>query len=70
MSHTGKLGSVSVSAPTPFIVRFADGQVLDFKTLEDACGFLGFYQRSPTARTENPAKVYFLKNGAWQEKPC
>jgi len=57
MSHTGKLGTITVSAATPFIIRFADAQTLDFHTLEEARGFFAFYSRSASARTENPAKV-------------
>jgi len=69
MSHTGKLGSITVSAATPFIVRFADGQTLDFHTLEEGRGFFAFYNRSASARTENPAKVYSLQSGIWKEQP-
>jgi len=67
MGHTGKLGALNVSAATPFIVRFADAQTLDFPTLEEARGFLAFYNRSPTARNDNPAKVYSLEGGVWKE---
>jgi hypothetical protein len=68
MNHIGELGGQTVSAPSPFIVRFKDGQQLDFTSLEDACGFFAFYSRSLTAQTQNPAKVYFLEAGIWEEK--
>ena len=67
VSHTGKLGASMVSAPTPVIVRFADGQVLDFNSADDAHGFLAFYNKSPSARQQNPAKVYLLQDGVWNE---
>jgi hypothetical protein len=68
MGYTGKLGSITVSAPTPIIVRFADGQVLEFQTPEDAAGFLDFYNRSPSARDQNPARIYFLRQDKWEEQ--
>jgi hypothetical protein len=70
MHYIGKLGGVLVSAPTRFIVRFADGQTLDFPTLDDARGFLRFYNTSPTARLKNPATVYSLRDRVWEEKVC
>src|SRR4051812_31713722 len=69
MTHIGKLGTAVISAPTPFIVRFADGQILHFGAIEDAFGFLAFYNQSRTARVENPAKLYVLNDGKWEEKP-
>ncbi len=68
MIHTGKLGTVTISARSAIIARFTDGQVLDFPTIQDAQGFLEFYHRSVTARTQNPAKIYSLKDDIWAEE--
>ena len=68
MIYNGKLGTVTISARSPIIARFADGQVLDFPAIEDARGFLDFYHRSVTARTQNPAKIYSFKNDIWVEE--
>jgi len=66
MDYIGKLGAGVISAATPVIVRFTDGQVLEFETEEDACGFLTFYNRSPSARAQNQGKLYLFKSGSWQ----
>jgi len=68
MDYIAKLGQSTVAAATPVIVRFADGQVLEFETEKDARGFLGFYNRSPSARAQNAAKIYLFKSGAWHEQ--
>jgi len=68
MGYTGKLGRITVSAPTPIIVRFADGQVLEFQTAGDASGFLDFYNRSPSAREQNPARIYLIREDKWEEQ--
>jgi hypothetical protein len=66
--HIGKLGKATLSAMTPVIVGFEEGQTLDFATVEEACGFLAFYNQSRTARTQNMAKVYVLEESTWKEK--
>ena len=66
--YVGKLGSVTMSANTSIIIRFADAQVLEFANLDEARGFLAFYDRSPTAKKENPAKIYCFRDNAWVEE--
>ena len=68
MDYIGKLGASTVSAATAVIVRFTDGQVLEFESEQEARGFLAFYNRSPSARTQNRGKIYLFKSGAWQEQ--
>ena len=64
----GKLNNATVSAQTQIIVHFADNQVLEFESLEEAKGFLGFYRSSPMAK-QNPGKLYALRLGQWSEAP-
>jgi len=64
----GKLKNATVSAQTEVIVHFADNQLLDFDSLEDAKAFLKFYRSSPTAK-QNPGKLYALRLGQWSEAP-
>jgi len=49
---TGRFENVTTSANAGFILRFADEQILDFSSLEDAKGFLRFYYGSPTAESK------------------
>jgi hypothetical protein len=68
IKYIGKLDGALISAATPFIVRLADGQTLDFTTFDDAVGFLRFYNKSPRALKQNPAAVYALQDCVWKEK--
>ena len=68
MDCIGKLGASTVCAETAVIVRFADGQVLEFESEQEARDFLAFYNRSPSARTQNPGKIYRFKSLAWEEQ--
>jgi hypothetical protein len=68
MNYIGDLDGALLSAATPFIVRFADGQTLDFQTFDDALGFLAFYKTNPGAQKQNPAAVYSLQDSVWKEK--
>jgi len=68
MDYIGKLGAGIISAATPVIVRFTDGQILEFDSEEDARGFLSFYNRSPSARTQNQAKLYLFNSGLWHQQ--
>ena len=66
MSYTGKIGQRTVSAATPVIVLFADGQVLEFTTADEAKGFINFYDQNQTARGRNPGSIYFFEAGTWR----
>ena len=68
MDYIGKLGASTVSAATAIIVRFADGQILEFQSQEEARGFIAFYNSNQSARAQNRAKIYLFKSGAWQEQ--
>jgi len=67
MDYIGKLGAGTVCAATAVIVRFTDGQVLEFESEQEALGFLAFYNRSPSARETNQGKIYIFKSGAWHQ---
>jgi hypothetical protein len=67
--YTGKLGNSVIGAQQPIIVRFKNGNVLEFPALEEAYGFIKFYSTNPTATTENPGKIYQLVSGVWLEQP-
>ena len=64
----GKLNNATLSAQTQIIVHFADNQLLEFESLEDAKGFLKFYRSTPMAK-KNPGKLYALRLGQWSEAP-
>jgi hypothetical protein len=66
--YTGTLGKSTISAQQPIIARFANGSVLEFESMEDALGFLKFYNQNPKGRTENPAKIYQLTSGVWLDQ--
>jgi len=66
MSHTGKIGQRTISAATPVIVLFADGQVLEFTNADEAKGFINFYERNQTARSRNPGSIYYFEAGTWR----
>jgi len=68
MDYIGKLGASTVSAATAVIVRFADGQILEFESEQEARRFLAFYNRNQSARAHNRGKIYLFKSGGWQEQ--
>jgi len=67
--HIGTLGKSTLCAQQPIIVRFQNGSVLEFGTLDEAYGFLKFYNQNPTGRAENPGTIYQLVSGVWLEQP-
>ena len=68
MDYIGKLGVSTVCSATAVVVRFADGQVLEFESEQEARGFLAFYNRSPSASAQNQAKIYIFKSLGWEEQ--
>ena len=66
---SGRLGNATVYAKEPVIARFKNSAVLEFSTLEEADGFMKFYNTNPTAVRENPGSVYLLESGVWLEHP-
>jgi hypothetical protein len=69
MSYKGQLGELSVSASSAFIVRFEDGQTLDFPSLEAAYSFVSLFVRSNSGRNRTPPPVYYLQDQIWHEAP-
>ena len=67
--YTGKLGNSTIGAQQPVIVRFKNGAVLEFPTLDEAYGFMKFYTATPSANLDNPGKIYQLVSGVWLEQP-
>jgi hypothetical protein len=67
--HIGTLGKSTLCAQQPIIIRFKNASLLEFPSLEEAYGFLTFYNQNPTGRAENPGKIYQLVSGVWLEQP-